>query len=133
MRFTLPRDLYHGKDALESLKTLPGKKAIVVVGGGSMKRFGFLDKVEAYLKEAGITAMLTDVIAFRVAHATGSLSKAMHQLVEGEINIEYMYAFANGIDAAAVLKSDEPGRVVDILTGCGFTVYSADEAYSANV
>ena len=31
MRFTLPRDLYHGKDALESLKTLPGKKAIVVV------------------------------------------------------------------------------------------------------
>ena len=40
MRFTLPRDLYHGKDALESLKTLPGKKAIVVVGGGSMKRFG---------------------------------------------------------------------------------------------
>ena len=59
--------------------------------------------------------------------------KAMHQLVEGEINIEYMYAFANGIDAAAVLKSDEPGRVVDILTGCGFTVYSADEAYSANV
>ena len=80
-----------------------------------------------------ITAMLTDVIAFRVAHATGSLSKAMHQLVEGEINIEYMYAFANGIDAAAVLKSDEPGRVVDILTGCGFTVYSADEAYSANV
>ena len=90
-------------------------------------------KGRVVLKEAGITAMLTDVIAFRVAHATGSLSKAMHQLVEGEINIEYMYAFANGIDAAAVLKSDEPGRVVDILTGCGFTVYSADEAYSANV
>lgn len=37
-RFTLPRDLYHGKDALSSLKTLEGKKAIVVVGGGSMKR-----------------------------------------------------------------------------------------------
>ena len=58
MRFTLPRDLYHGKDALESLKTLPGKKAIVVVGGGSMKRFGFLDKVEAYLKEAGMEVLL---------------------------------------------------------------------------
>ena len=57
-RFTLPRDLYHGKDALESLKTLPGKKAIVVVGGGSMKRFGFLDKVEAYLKEAGMEVQL---------------------------------------------------------------------------
>ena len=57
----------------------------------------------------------------------------MKALAEESIDIEYMYAFANGIDAAAVLKSDEPGRVVDILTGCGFTVYSADEAYSANV
>ena len=34
-RFTLPRDLYHGAGALETLKTLTGKKAIVVVGGGS--------------------------------------------------------------------------------------------------
>ena len=30
-RFTLPRDLYHGKDALSSLKNLSGKKAVVVV------------------------------------------------------------------------------------------------------
>ena len=43
-RFTLPRDLYHGKGALEELKNLKGNKAIVVVGGGSMKRFGFLDR-----------------------------------------------------------------------------------------
>ena len=85
------------------------------------------------LKEAGITAMLTDVVALRVPHATGSLAKAMHQLVEGEVNIEYMYAFANGSDAAAVLKSDEPGRVIDILKGSGFDVYTADEAYRANV
>ena len=53
-RFTLPRDIYHGKGSLEVLKTLKAKKAIVVVGGGSMKRFGFLDKVESYLKEAGM-------------------------------------------------------------------------------
>lgn len=58
MRFTLPRDLYHGENALEALKTLSGKKAIVVVGGGSMKRFGFLDKVVDYLKEAGMEVEL---------------------------------------------------------------------------
>ena len=57
-RFTLPRDLYHGKGALEALKTLSGKRAIVVVGGGSMKRFGFLDRVEAYLREAGMEVAL---------------------------------------------------------------------------
>ena len=91
------------------------------------------DKGRAALKEAGITAMLTDVVALRVPHATGSLSKAMHQLVEGKINIEYMYAFANGSDAAAVLKSDEPERVVEILKASGFDVYTADVAYTANV
>lgn len=84
------------------------------------------------LKEAGITAMLTDVVALRVPHATGSLSRAMHQIVEGGVNVEYMYAFANGNDAAAVLKSDDPARVTGILKGSGFDVYSADEAYRAN-
>ncbi len=53
-RFTLPRDLYHGKGSLQALKTLEGKRAMVCVGGGSMKRFGFLDKAVAYLKEAGM-------------------------------------------------------------------------------
>lgn len=84
------------------------------------------------LKKDGITAMLTDVVALRVPHATGSLSKAMHQIVEGQVNIEYMYAFANGSDAAAVLKSDDPLKVIDILKSSGFDVYSADEAYRAN-
>ena len=58
MRFTLPRDMYYGKGSLEQLKNLKGKKAIIVLGGGSMRRFGFVDKVEAYLKEAGIETQL---------------------------------------------------------------------------
>lgn len=57
-RFTLPRDLYHGKGAIDELKNLKGEKAIVVVGGGSMKRFGFLDKVVTNLKEAGMEVKL---------------------------------------------------------------------------
>lgn len=61
-RFTLPRDLYHGKGALEALKTFEGKKAIICVGGGSMKRFGFLDKAIEYLHEAGIETKLFEGI-----------------------------------------------------------------------
>ena len=57
-RFTLPRDLYWGKGSLENLKTLQGKKAVLVLGGGSMKRFGFVDKAVEYLKEAGIETKL---------------------------------------------------------------------------
>ena len=58
MRFTLPRDIYYGKGTLDELKNLKGKKAIIVVGGGSMKRFGFLDKVVDNLHEAGIETRL---------------------------------------------------------------------------
>ena len=51
-RFTLPRDLYHGKGALEALKTFEGKRAMICVGGGSMKRFGFLDQCRAVFKRS---------------------------------------------------------------------------------
>ena len=61
-RFTLPRDLYHGKGALETLKTFEGKKAMICVGGGSMKRFGFLDRAVDYLKEAGMEVQLFEGI-----------------------------------------------------------------------
>ncbi len=61
-RFTLPRDLYHGKGSLEVLKTLKGNKAIVCVGGGSMKKFGFLDKIVSYLEEAGLEVKLFEGI-----------------------------------------------------------------------
>ncbi|MGI6030264.1 MAG: iron-containing alcohol dehydrogenase [Eubacteriales bacterium] len=57
-RFVLPRDIYYGPNALEALKTLQGKRAILVLGGGSMKRFGFVDKAVAYLKEAGMEVQL---------------------------------------------------------------------------
>lgn len=61
-RFTLPRDLYHGKGALEALKSFDGKRAMICVGGGSMKKFGFLDRAVAYLKEAGMEVELFEGI-----------------------------------------------------------------------
>lgn len=53
-RFTLPRDVYHGKGTLETLKTFEGKRAMICVGGSSMRKFGFLDKAVSYLQEAGM-------------------------------------------------------------------------------
>lgn len=59
-RFTLPRDIYYGKGSLEVLKTLKGKRAVIVTGGSSMQKFGFLQKVENYLKEAGMEVKLIE-------------------------------------------------------------------------
>ena len=61
-RFTLPRDIYHGKGSLEALKSFTGKRAMICVGGGSMKKFGFLDRAVSYLKEAGMEVEIFDGI-----------------------------------------------------------------------
>ena len=61
-RFTLPRDIYHGKGALAALKDFQGKKAVICVGGGSMKKFGFLDRAIDYLKSAGMEVALIEGI-----------------------------------------------------------------------
>ena len=58
-RFTLPRDIYYGENAIGELKNLKGyKRAIIVTGGSSMKKGGFLQKVEAVLKENGLQVEL---------------------------------------------------------------------------
>ena len=124
----------------EVLKTLGANDVnIVALSLADTADYGMLrmivsdpEKGKAFLKEAGITSMLTEVVALRVPHAAGSLSKAMHEIVQAGINVEYMYAFANGADASAVLKSDNPVKVVEVLKGNGFDVWKADEAYHAN-
>lgn len=88
-RFTLPRDIYFGENSLEVLKTLKGKRAVIVTGGSSMKKFGFLDKVEAYLEEAGI----------EVRHIDG---------VEPDPSVETV------MNGAAIMREFEPDWIVSI-------------------
>ncbi len=62
-RFTLPRDLYYGENAMEELsvlKSMGREKAIIVTGGSSMKKGGFLAKCESVLKDAGLETEIFD-------------------------------------------------------------------------
>lgn len=62
-RFTLPRDIYYGAGAIAELKVLAGhKKAMIFTGGSSMKRGGFLQKVEEVLHGIGIETQLFEGI-----------------------------------------------------------------------
>ncbi len=100
-RFCLPRDVYHGKGCLETLKTLKGKKAIICVGGGSMKRGGFLQKAEAYLKEAGFETKLIEGI-----EADPSVETVMNGAkVMMEFEPDWIIAMGGGspIDAAKAM------------------------------
>lgn len=60
MSFSIPRLTYYGEGSLEKLASITGKKAAIVTGGSSMKKFGFLDKAEAILKKAGIASIIID-------------------------------------------------------------------------
>ncbi|HAT4288362.1 TPA: iron-containing alcohol dehydrogenase [Clostridium perfringens] len=100
-RFTLPRDIYHGKDSLEVLKSLEGKKAFIVIGGGSMKRFGFLDKVLSYLKEANMETKV-----FEGVEPDPSVETVMNGAKEmEEFNPDWIVSIGGGspIDAAKAM------------------------------
>lgn len=100
-RFTLPRDLYHGKGSLEVLKTLTGKKAVICVGGGSMKRGGFLQKAEDYLHEAGMEVKLIEGIESDPSVETVMNGAAIMQ----EFGPDWIVAMGGGspIDAAKAM------------------------------
>lgn len=58
--FSIPRSIIYGENALEHLSKLSGKKAALVTGGSSMKRFGFLDRAIGELNKAGIECIIID-------------------------------------------------------------------------
>ena len=123
------------KDVLEILAT--NDINLVAISLADTSEYGLLrmivsdpEKAQRVLKENYVSAMLTDVICIRVPHAVGSLYKAMKALEDAKVNVEYMYAFANGSDASAVLKTRDADLAVKTLEEKGFSVYSKDEAYT---
>ena len=100
-RFTNPRDLYFGEGARHEVKNLAGKRAIIVSGGSSMRRGGFLDDVENDLKSAG----------FEVAHIEGVESDpSVETVMKGaaqmsEFQPDWIVAIGGGspIDAAKAM------------------------------
>ena len=57
-RFTNPRDLYFGEGARHEVKNLKGSRAVIVSGGSSMRRGGFLQEIQADLESAGFEVRL---------------------------------------------------------------------------
>lgn len=57
---TLPKTIAVGEGALEYLKRIEGKRALIVTGK-VVKKMGFVDKVANYLKEAGIEVEVFEV------------------------------------------------------------------------
>ncbi|EQK41263.1 iron-containing alcohol dehydrogenase family protein [[Clostridium] bifermentans ATCC 638] len=57
-RFTIPRDLYFGDDAIDYLKNARGKKAMLVIGSERLIKDGTVPKIQENLKEANIETVI---------------------------------------------------------------------------
>lgn len=57
-RFTIPREVYTGDDAIEVLRDLQGKKAFIVIGSERTIKDGTVEKVQNLLKEAHMESMV---------------------------------------------------------------------------
>jgi len=58
--FMIPHEIQFSEDSLDYLSTLKGDKAVLVTGGSSMRRFGFLDKAQELLSKADIESIIID-------------------------------------------------------------------------
>lgn len=59
--FTSPRKIVFGEDALEYLKEIEGKRALIITGK-TIRKLGFADKVSKYLEEAGMQTKIFDEV-----------------------------------------------------------------------
>lgn len=100
-----------------------------------MLRMIVSDPVEGkrVLKEEGFSAMLTDVIAVKIAQKPGTLHEVLKVLFEAEISVEYMYTLATaGVDTSIIMKLSDLNAALKSLEDTGYEVCTAKEAYDLN-
>lgn len=83
---------------------------------------------ELILAENGFTATLTKVIGVRVPDTPGGLSVVLRLLSDGNIGLEYMYAFIGKEDerASVILRVDNDEKAEQILSSNGIDLISGD-------
>ena len=80
------------------------------------------------LKEAGFSAMLTQVLAVKLSHKVGQLQELLSEICKAGINIEYTYALATGNDdASIVIKPADLEKAAAVLKKTGVELIAAAE------
>ena len=85
------------------------------------------EKATDLLKRNGFSVNLTDVICLNVKHTPGTLHDAIKTLSNGGIDIEYMYAYAVGDNAAVIMKVSDAKEAIYILTQNNIDLLRSDE------
>lgn len=99
--FRIPKDIVFGDNAMKYLSTLEGKKAILVTGGSSMKRFGFLDKAKMELEKANIKVEIFDGVEANPSVET--VNKGAKTMLDFEPDWIIAIGGGSALDAAKIM------------------------------
>jgi len=87
------------------------------------------DKAEQALKKEGFTVGRTKVMAVEIDDEPGGLNKVLDPLCENEVNVEYMYAFANPQckNAIMMFRFNDYDKALKILEQKSIKVFTKQE------
>ena len=125
---------------LEALKVLGREKInIRALSIADTLDFGILrlivadpEKAKLVLEQSNFTVKESEVIAIVVADKPGGLADALTLLSKADINVEYIYAFAEKqeADAVVVLRTENIDEGVKILKKAGIKMLTPKDIYS---
>lgn len=90
------------------------------------------DQAKAVLKEKGFTVNKTDVVAVEVPDRPSGLYSILNILDQGQVNVEYMYAFVErcGENAVIIFRFDNTDEAIQVLTRGGVRVLEGERIYN---
>jgi alcohol dehydrogenase class IV len=101
MNFSIPRTIVYGEGSLSKLAELKGKKAAIVTGGSSMRRFGFLAEAERLLQKGGFATIIIDGVEPNPSVTT--VLRGAKQMLEFEPDWIVAIGGGSALDAAKVM------------------------------
>lgn len=115
--FYIPTEIFFGPGSLNKMGevALPGKKALIVIGGSSVKKFGYLARLESLLSKNGVSSVIFDGI--RTNPVVDDVMKAA-EIAKAE-GCDFVIGFGGGssMDSAKsiAIMATNPGHYWDYI------------------
>lgn len=97
-------------------------------------RFIVSDPEKGYklLKEAGFTARLSKVFAFKVDNKPGMLENTLTCINNSGAGIEYLYVLSTGSIAGFIIKLDNDDNILQYVENCDIILLDEETVYNMN-
>jgi hypothetical protein len=91
-----------------------------------------INKAEQALKAEGFSVGKTNIIAISIDDSPGGLNKILDPIYAQDINVEYMYAFANPkqYNAIMVFRFDDTDKAISILKENSLKIIEGKKVYN---